>query len=138
MLGRIYPAGASVDFSPNGSRIVSAANNMAYVWDVPSLKQTIALKGHTDEVQSAAFSPDGNHIATASFDTTVRIWDSASGQEKVVLNHESIVTFVTFSPDGAFVVCDGRRGAAGVCGGPGSAGERAHSGRVGVLRPGGD
>jgi len=33
------------------------------------------LRGHEDEVNSAAFSPDGQRIVTASADKTARIWD---------------------------------------------------------------
>jgi len=34
----------------------------------------IELKGHTDGVMFAAFSPDGKKIVTASNDKTARIW----------------------------------------------------------------
>ena len=39
------------------------------------------LRGHEDWVQSAAFSPDGARIVTASFDDTARIWDAGTGAE---------------------------------------------------------
>ena len=39
------------------------------------------LSGHTDSVLSAAYSPDGKTIVTASDDQTARIWDAATGQE---------------------------------------------------------
>jgi WD40 repeat protein len=39
------------------------------------------LRGHTDEVQAVAFSPDGKRLVSGSKDGTVRIWDLASLQE---------------------------------------------------------
>ena len=33
------------------------------------------LKGHSDDVASAAYSPDGQRIVTASWDKTARIWE---------------------------------------------------------------
>src|SRR5262249_2915081 len=40
-------------------------------------------------VSSAAFSPDGSRIVTASNDKTARIWDAASGKEIAVLRGQS-------------------------------------------------
>ena len=38
------------------------------------------LRGHTRQVRSARFSPDGKRVVTASFDNTARIWDADGGQ----------------------------------------------------------
>jgi WD40 repeat protein len=55
-------------------------------------------------VTSAAFSPDGSRIVTASQDSTARIWDAASAKEIAVLRHENGVTSAAFSPDGSRIV----------------------------------
>ena len=52
-------------------------------------KEIAVLRGHEDAVFSAAFSPDGSRIVTASWDKTARIWDAASAKEIAVLRgHE--------------------------------------------------
>ena len=49
----------------------------------------LILSGHESDVTSAAFSPDGSRIVTASADETARIWDAATGKEITVLRgHE--------------------------------------------------
>jgi WD40 repeat protein len=63
------------------------------------------LKGHTDSVRSAAFSPDGERVVTGSDDDTARLWDAASGLEIGPLKgHTSSVRSAAFSPDGKRVV----------------------------------
>ena len=48
----------------------------------------------------APFSPDGLHIASASIDKTIKVWDASTGQEFLTLKgHSNIVKSVVFSPD---------------------------------------
>ena len=59
----------------------------------------------TTRVYSAAFSPDGSRIVTASWDKTARIWDAASAKEIAVLRgHDGVVNSAAFSPDGSRIV----------------------------------
>jgi WD40 repeat protein len=43
------------------------------------------LRGHTDQVETIAFSPDGKLVASGARDGTVRFWDVATGQETAKL-----------------------------------------------------
>jgi len=69
----------------------------------------LTLNGHTGPVFSAAFSPDGKRIATASADGTARIWDISTGKELLSVKgstngiddpERGNAWFVAFSPDG--------------------------------------
>ena len=71
------------------------------IWDSATGKELFALKGHAGMVTSVAFSPDGQRLASASWDQTVKIWDSATGKELFALKgHAGVVYSVAFSPDG--------------------------------------
>ena len=48
-------------------------------------EQECTLTGHSDRVLSVAYSQDGKHIVTGSWDKTVKIWDSTTGEEVSVL-----------------------------------------------------
>ncbi len=91
--------------SPDGRNLATAAGNDAQIWDVQSGKSVMRLAGHVDKVWELAFSPDGRHLVTASWDNTARIWDLATGQTAVVLKgHTGRVWNAAFSPDGRRVV----------------------------------
>jgi roadblock/LC7 domain-containing protein len=60
---------------------------------------------HDGAVNSAAFSPDGKWVVSASADRTARIWEAATGNPMGrPLQHESYVWDAAFSPDGKWVV----------------------------------
>lgn len=60
------------------------------------------LKGHTGNVNAAAFLPDGR-IATAGYDATLRLWPPGAG-EPVVLTLPSPLNAVLAAPDGELAV----------------------------------
>ena len=65
------------------------------------------LKGHTDLVRHAVFSPNDKYVLTSSFDKSVRLWflDLADSKEVVKLGgHEDKVNCGRFSSDGLKVV----------------------------------
>src|SRR5688500_5909682 len=50
--------------------------------------QAATLSGHSGPVNAVAWSPDGRRIATASLDSTARVWDVASRAGTLTIRHE--------------------------------------------------
>jgi len=99
----------SVQFSPDGRSLVAACGRAIRLWSLqpdPRNASWVDLGSHAGEVNWATFSPDGLHIASASDDGTIRIWNAVSGQSTVqpLPAHDSVVRSVVVSHDGAFIV----------------------------------
>jgi hypothetical protein len=76
---------------------------------VQTSRVELTLRGHTDVLWSAVFSPDGTRIATASADGTARIWDATTGKELLTVKGSAYgsVWYAAFSPDGKLLATAG-------------------------------
>ncbi|MCC5604521.1 NB-ARC domain-containing protein [Nostoc favosum] len=91
----------SATFSPDGKLLATSTDSEISLWSVANITQIITYNGHTAWVQSLAFSPDGQILASGSNDQTVRLWNVHTGQcLKTLRGHTSWVQSLAFSPNG--------------------------------------
>lgn len=68
--------------------------------DVVASPSPVQVLRHDADVNAVVFSPDGRLLATANDDRSARVWEVASGQERIRVTHNEEVRGVAFSPDG--------------------------------------
>jgi cytochrome c len=77
------------------------------IWKPGEAVPTQTFEGHTAPIVSLAVSPDGNTIASASWDRTIRLWPLSGGAPKILEGHSQNVNGVAFTSDGKNLVSAG-------------------------------
>jgi WD40 repeat protein/serine/threonine protein kinase len=98
---------SSVDFSPDGQRVVTVSSDgAARIWDAATGYELMALKAPAEQILSAKFSPGGERILTGlASSNDLRIWSAATGRPLLEFEgHTDQVWGTAFSPNGRRVV----------------------------------
>ena len=107
-----------------GARIVSAGgpmerldrlegsepDNAIRIWDATTGKRVNEIEGPEKAVCALAFGPGGSSIASAAFDGSIRVWDTAAGASVVMGYHRPWATAVAFREDGRQIASGGADG----------------------------
>ncbi|MGK7957206.1 MAG: WD40 repeat domain-containing protein [Crocosphaera sp.] len=65
------------------------------------------LRGHSNSVNSVAYSPDGKYLASISDDGTIKIWELTTGKIFTLTDHSGSESSIVYSPDGKYLAADG-------------------------------
>jgi WD40 repeat protein/serine/threonine protein kinase len=100
--------------SPDGEYLATGGEaGVVRIWRAKDGAPAGELAGHTGRVLGVRFSADGRRLVSSSRDTTVRVWDTASGREVAgspLRGHYGAVWSAAFSPDGNRIVSAGQDG----------------------------
>jgi RNA polymerase sigma factor (sigma-70 family) len=89
-------------FAPDGKTLFAGSGtHLALLrWDVATGKSLAPLGRHDGAVNGIALAPDGRSVAAVTMDGTLYLWETATGQARLVTKNAGYATAVAFSPDG--------------------------------------
>ena len=94
-------------FSHDGLQAVSGRDFSAYQWDLATGQEIRRFEGHENILMCMAISPDGKQLITASFDGTVRLWDTKDPTRNRPLGDRAPPSAAAFSPDNRLAATTG-------------------------------
>jgi len=100
----------AVAFLGDGRTATSGEDGRIAIWQKGHDRPSDVLLGHSAPVVQLAVAPDGETLASASWDGTVRLWPLTGGPPRVLEGHRQNVNGVAFTRDGRALVSVGYDG----------------------------
>jgi len=92
-------------FNPvNDQLAIGSLDGSVTILDVATDMRVQELLGHSREITGVMYGTQGRYLAATSFDSTIRVWDVASGQTLQVDHDVSSTNALFLSPDGKFLI----------------------------------
>jgi WD40 repeat protein len=97
------PAFVYLGMSPEqGFFFAIDATGLIHVWDTDTGRLLRAIKGPAPRIRNAVLSPQGKQIALCvERENVARLYDCATGAERLLAGHRDLVSGLAFSPDGS-------------------------------------
>jgi WD40 repeat protein len=92
--------------SPDEKKMVYCSNDetILVLYDLVTGQELLHFDGHSDQIMSACFSPDGKYVCSGSRDETIIRWDTSTAKQVQVMCHDSMVMCCDYSRDGHYIV----------------------------------
>lgn len=103
--------GVSVEWSPDGSRILVAMRDKTVrIWGAKGNSEPVVFSGHDNPTKWAKWSPDGARVVTVgSIGTKAKVWNAMGTPVPVILSgHDGEIEWVEWSPDGSMILTASR------------------------------
>jgi hypothetical protein len=98
-----FPKQKSLAWSPDGKVIAVSCTGQPQsltLWEPATGDKLRQFRGHNGNISALVFAPDAKLLATGGEDGTVRLWDLATGKDRVLAERLRKITALAFAGNG--------------------------------------
>jgi WD40 repeat protein len=101
----VIPSLSTLCFSPDGKTLYASSGTHTRIlrWDIVTGKALPFIGKHDGGLDRIALSQDGRSIAALSLAGTLYLWETATGQARLIVKDAGFASSVAFSPDGGLL-----------------------------------